>query len=163
MIKYGKFTGDLVNCPTATALSPQPARVYSASGAVHSLFNACAHEAPLMRSAYAMQHTYAVPEAAAETATAATAATAAAEEEEAPAAVAAAATERADGAAVRRAEAGRPQSPLRCTSDTIVCPRGDPTAGSDRSVPHPQGIIGRKSAGGHGDLPLLRRPERDQV
>ena len=108
MIKYGKFTGDLVNCPTATALSPQPARVYSAS-ALYTHCSMCAHEAPLMRSAYAMQHTYAVPEAAAETAAAATAATAAAEEEEAPAAVAAAATERADGAAVRRAErqAGR--------------------------------------------------------
>ena len=106
MIKYGKFTGDLVNCPTATALSPQPARVYSAS-ALYTHCSMCAHEAPLMRSAYAMQHTYAVPEAAAETAAAATAATAAAEEEEAPAAVAAAATERADGAAVRRAETGR--------------------------------------------------------
>ena len=160
MIKYGKFTGDLVNCPTATALSPQPARVYSASGAVHSLFNACAHEAPLMRSAYAMQHTYAVPEAAAETATAATAATAAAEEEEAPAAVAAAATERADGAAVRRAEAGS-GVPLHLGHHCVS--EGDPTARSSRSVPHPKGIIGRESAGGHGGLPLLRRPERDQV
>ena len=102
----------------------------------------------------------AVTAAHAEMAAAATAAAAVEKEEEAPAAVAAAATQRADRAAVRRAEVGS-GVPLHLGHHCVS--EGDPTARSSRSVPHPKEIIGRESAGGHGGLPLLRRPERDQV
>ena len=102
----------------------------------------------------------------AETATASTtAATATAtaeeeeEEEEAPAAVAAAARRRSGRAGRRRrAEAGCRR--LACASETCVSEAGSYGRESSRSVPHPQGIIGRKSAGGHDDLPWVQRGDQ---
>ena len=87
----------------------------------------------------------------AETATASTtAATATAtaeeeeEEEEAPAAVAAAARRRSGRAGRRRrAEAGCRR--LACASETCVSEAGSYGRESSRSVPHPQGIIGKRA------------------
>ena len=40
---------------------------------------------------------------------------------------------------------------------TPLCVRGGSRGRERLEVPHPEGIIGRKSAGGHGDLPQLQR------
>jgi hypothetical protein len=53
---------------------------------------------------------------------------------------------------------GRLQAPLPCASD---CVSEGGSRGRERpEVPHPEGIIGRMSAGGRGDLPQLQRGDR---
>ena len=53
---------------------------------------------------------------------------------------------------------GRLQGPHPCASD---CVSEGGSRGRERpEVPHPEGIIGRMSAGGRGDLPQLQRGDR---